>query len=110
MNNKLIVSLLATLAAVAVPSCSTPTPQVIESVPPPEFARLLPLEPYASRIPNEPPPPDSNIAGGKFCHLGTTCLAIDPRPFEMCLLGTQKQCSDKAREPMLVENPDVEPR
>ena len=110
MNNQLPVSLLATLAAVTLLSCSTPSLQVIDSVPPPDVDRPLPLEPYAHRSPNEPPPPDSNLAGGKLCQLGTSCLTMDPRPFEVCLLGTQKRCSEKVREPLLVENPAAAPR
>ena len=38
---------------------------------------------------------------GQFCYLGTTCLTMDPRPFEVCLLGSNR-CSDKLREPILV--------
>jgi|SRR5688572_12187350 len=110
MNNKLFASLLTSVAAVAVLSCSTPTPQLIESVPPPEVDIPLPLEPDAYRMPNAPPPPDSNIVG-KLCQLGTSCLALDPRPFEVCLLGgTKKRCTDKATEPLLVENAELEPR
>ena len=37
----------------------------------------------------------------QVCKLGTSCLAMDPRPFEPCLLST-KHCADKAVEPMLV--------
>jgi hypothetical protein len=37
----------------------------------------------------------------QVCKLGTSCLAMDPRPFEPCLLST-KHCSDKAAEPLLV--------
>lgn len=107
--NKHLVSLLATVAAAMLLSCSTPAPQVIESVPPPEVDIPLPLEPHANRMPNQPPLPESDIVG-KVCQLGTSCLTMDPRPFEVCLLGTQKRCTDKVREPLLVENPGVEPR
>ena len=67
--------------------------------------------------PTTPPPPLSDLAPGyelhegqlvpevvippKICKLGTSCLAMDPRPFEPCLLST-KHCSDKAAEPLLV--------
>ena len=37
----------------------------------------------------------------QVCKLGTSCLAMDPRPFEPCLLST-KHCADKAIEPLLV--------
>jgi len=54
-----------------------------------------------------PLPPLPDLAPGnelippKVCKLGTSCLAMDPRPFEPCLLST-KHCSDKAVEPLLV--------
>jgi hypothetical protein len=55
-------------------------------VPPPEISIPLPLE---------PPEP----AFAQLCQLGTSCLELDPRPFEPCLLST-RHCSDKAVEPM----------
>jgi hypothetical protein len=58
---------------------------------------VLPLEPGAPELPDE--------LKGRVCQLGTSCMALDSRPFEMCLLGTGKRCSDKIREPLLVENP-----
>jgi hypothetical protein len=57
--------------------------------------------------PATPLPPLSDLAPGnelippQICKLGTSCLAMDPRPFEPCLLST-KHCSDKAVEPLLV--------
>jgi hypothetical protein len=108
MNNKFPVSLLATLTTFLLAGCSTPPVPVIESVPPPDVSRLLPLEPYAYHTPNEPAPPDPAMPIGKICQLGTSCLALDSRPFEVCLLGTQKRCSEKVREPLLVENPEVQ--
>ena len=54
-----------------------------------------------------PLPPLPDLAPGnelippKVCKLGTSCLAMDPRPFEPCLLST-KHCADKATEPMLI--------
>ena len=35
----------------------------------------------------------------RFCRLGTSCLSMDHRPVEPCLVTT-KQCSDQAIEPM----------
>jgi hypothetical protein len=64
-----------------------------------------------------PLPPPSDLAAGyelhegqlvpevlippQICKLGASCLAMDPRPFEPCLLST-KHCSDKVVEPLLV--------
>jgi hypothetical protein len=66
-------------------------------VPPPEFQRELPLE--------QPP-----AALGHVCKLGTSCLDLDPRPFEMCLVDA-KHCVDKALEPIPAKGskaPDAE--
>ena len=46
------------------------------------------------------PSPEPEMRG-RICQLGTSCLAMDPRPFEPCLLST-KHCSDKGVEPLLV--------
>jgi hypothetical protein len=60
----------------------------------------------ATQLPTTPPPilnlaPGSELILPQVCKLGTSCLAMDPRPFEPCLLST-KHCSDKAVEPLLV--------
>ena len=39
-----------------------------------------------------------------MCSLGSSCLTMDPRPFEACLLGTNR-CSDKLGESMQVIGP-----
>ncbi len=44
-------------------------------------------------------PPEGS--GFKACQLGTSCLTLDPRPFELCLLDS-KHCADKVTEPLLV--------
>ena len=85
------------LTAVFVPmlgllGCSTPPPEpalVAVEPPPPEVSVELPLEPPAV---------------GHICKLGESCLELDPRPFEACLVGT-KHCVDKAVEPLLVDGP-----
>lgn len=97
MNSKSFIG-LAVLAALAVmPGCSTSKTASTDQATPPAAlptelewrnAQLIP------RPPAEEPP-------GQFCLLGTTCLAMDPRPFELCLLST-KNCGDKASEPMQV--------
>jgi hypothetical protein len=78
--------------------CSTAPPPappsifVVQQVPPPEFQRDLPLEQPRSH----------------FCQLGTSCMQLDPRPFEACLLGGTKRCADKVTEPLLVDDPTAE--
>ncbi len=99
MNSKLPFGLvLATLAVLL--GCSTSkspssvqaAPPSAQPVPPPRIVwRVIPPLPAM-----EPP--------GQFCLLGTTCLAMDPRPFEPCLLSS-KHCKDKAAEPMQVAPP-----
>jgi hypothetical protein len=60
-------------------------------VPPPEVSIDLPLE---------PDPPRGELKG-EFCKLGRSCMALDPRPFEPCLVETRR-CADKITEPLLV--------
>lgn len=82
-------------ALAALLGCSTPQPASVSAtppegvaVPPPEVSIDLPLEPPAETF-------------ARACQLGTTCLEMDPRPFEPCLLSTT-HCRDKVTEPLLV--------
>ena len=81
---------LITALLIALTGCSTPPPGIAADLPPPTFSRDLPLE----------PPPVSRV-----CKLGTSCLAMDPRPFEACLVGT-RLCVDKAADSIEVAAPD----
>jgi hypothetical protein len=89
------------LPLVLLVGCSTPpdAPEPPESwvqqVPPPEFSRDLPLEPRRGH----------DDHGATFCHLGTSCMTMDPRPFEPCLVEGTRRCVDKATEPLLVTEP-----
>lgn len=79
-------------------ACSTPQPTAelaTTEIPPPEISMDLPLEP-PSRV------------NGALCKLGDSCLALDPRPFEACLVGT-KRCVDKATPPVTVDGPAAPP-
>jgi len=102
MNTKASIPFVGAAALAALLACSTPQSVVPvaadpTAVPPPELSFDLPLE--------EPGP----ASAPTFCKLGTTCLAMDPRPFEPCLLST-KDCLDKATEPLLVGEPQsIEP-
>jgi len=96
MNRKTFVSLAGPAALAAMLGCSTPqavspVPEVVD-VPPPEVSIDLPLE-----------PPDTDRAP-QFCKLGSSCLTMDPRPFEPCLLST-RECRDKVSEPLFVVEP-----
>ena len=102
MNRK--VSLTGPLAAGAawLSGCSTSNlpPQVAA----PEVSFDIPLEVR----------PDGNLQKpflGRVCQLGTTCLELDTRPFEMCLLAANKHCGEKITESLLAGNPEpAEPR
>jgi hypothetical protein len=77
----------------APPSAVPPPVFFVQQVPPPEFERDLPLE----------------MPQGHFCQLGKSCMELDPRPFETCLVGSAKRCADKITEPLLVGGPAEEP-
>jgi hypothetical protein len=99
MNTKAFISVVGVSALTTLLGCSTPQPVApvtadLSPVPPPEISFDLPLE-----VPGPESPPT-------FCKLGTSCLAMDPRPFEPCLLST-KDCRDKATEPLLVGEPQL---
>jgi len=94
-----MISKLAAVTVLALGSlsCSTRQPPLEPAleVPPPEFSRDLPLE------------PPRKLAGG-ICKLGASCLEMDERPFEACLVGT-RHCVDKAVQPIPAEGPAKEP-
>ena len=97
MNRPAFAAFIGTAALAAMLGCSTsqPVAQVTEAieVPPPEISMELPLE-----SPDPKPVP-------RLCKLGTSCLAMDPRPFEPCLLST-RECRDKMPDPVLVADPE----
>jgi hypothetical protein len=76
--------LLAGFIGAGLLSCATPPPaaQVALTIPPPEVSIELPLEPPAE--PKDLPP-------ARACLLGATgtCMAMDPRPFEPCLVANK---------------------
>jgi hypothetical protein len=72
--------------------CSTPVPEAVTAVPPPEISFELPLE-----------RPQTSLHG-KVCKLGDSCMAMDSRPFEACLVGARR-CVDKANQPVEVRAP-----
>ena len=90
------IAILVTLAGML--GCSTP--QQVEPRQPVLVQQVQKLQPQLT-------PPDEHLPEvfkGKPCQLGKSCLAMDPRPFEICLLGANKRCGDKMAEPMQVEN------
>ena len=99
MNIRQSIVLVDALTLGALLGCTTRQPdnsilagRAGPALPPVIVFRTLPLERPAAPL-NEPP--------AAFCKLGTSCLEMDRRPFEPCLLST-KECRDKAAEPLLV--------
>ncbi len=102
MNRK--VSLTGPLAAGAawLSGCST-------SNLPPQVA--APAESFDIPLEVRPDHDSQKPFLGKVCQLGTSCLELDPRPFEMCLLAANKHCGEKITESLLAGNPEpAEPR
>ncbi len=95
MNTRIVIAMAASASLLG---CSTPhTVQTTPTgTPPPPLSDLAPGSELheGQLVPRVLIPP-------QICKLGTSCLAMDPRPFEPCLLST-KHCSDKAVEPLLV--------
>ena len=89
---RIISSVNVGIAVMALLGCSTP-PTPLEpartAVPPPEIQRDLPLE-------------QPDLLAGRVCKLGTSCMDLDKRPFEACLVGA-RHCADKALETQEVE-------
>ena len=86
MNAK--VSMFLTVVWLAGCSTQPPVPAAGAVIPPPTYSWPLPLE-----EPEQPVP--------RMCQLGTSCLTMDQRPFEICLLST-KSCADKVAEALQV--------
>jgi hypothetical protein len=97
------------MALLVATACSTPPAQFVEVLPVAADG-AAPLQPPGHIAPEgEHVPRGFDDVVGRVCQLGTSCLTMDTRPFEVCLLGA-KSCSDKVREPLLVDNPEAEPR
>jgi len=80
---------LSRLAASADPAPAPPA-RLSTAAGPPIVVQVLPL-PLDRRWGF---PPDLNEGPAQLCKLGTSCLTLDPRPFETCLLGTTR-CPEK---------------
>ena len=98
MYARILIASLTAASLAGLLGCSTPQTivPIIYELPP------LPSSEYEMR--DGQLVPRAQQPTGRVCKLGTSCLAMDPRPFEPCLLST-KGCSDKAVEPILVAPP-----
>jgi hypothetical protein len=92
---------LAAVSAVLILGCTTQRTEPPRE--PPASLQSSVTEANALRFDS---PPDNEEFKAHFCQLGTSCMTLDPRPFEPCLLTT-KHCSDKVVEPLLVEDTSV---
>lgn len=99
MNTQTSITFVSAAALAALLGCSTPKPVAPVAADPPPLTELTELALFET--PNVVPWTEPF---GQVCKLGTSCLAMDPRPFEPCLLSTKK-CSDKVIEPLLAEQP-----
>jgi hypothetical protein len=81
-------------ASVLILGCTTQRPE-----PPPVQSSLLQGAVTQSGPARFHQPPEGS--GFTACQLGTSCLTLDPRPFELCLLDAT-HCADKVTEPLLV--------
>jgi hypothetical protein len=59
--------------------------------------------PAVAMQPRVPPPESRDETRPRFCQLGTTCLALDPRPFTACLLATGR-CPGKGQPMQVTES------
>ncbi len=111
------IAILVTLAGML--GCSTPQPAEPRAATAAAQTEPLPLHPsivepsiveqVQKLQPQLAPRSDEGLPEafkGKPCQLGKSCLAMDPRPFEICLLAANKRCGDKMAETMQVDNPD----
>lgn len=76
MNSKIFL-IVAAVGVVVMPGYSASKPPAVAAAP-----RIL--------VPKE-------FLGFGVCKLGTSCMTMDKRPFEPCLVST-KTCADKARQ------------
>jgi hypothetical protein len=108
MKTSVPFKILAVLGPVFLLGCSTPQPVPVAE-PVPATLALIPGVPAHGLAPDERFAPKDPVYG-RACQLGTSCLALDPRPFEICLLGSNKRCGDKIKESLLIDNPVAESR
>jgi len=98
---KKLITTLAAAASLLVLGCTTRRAEPPRVEPPPPRGGVT-----LSNVPRfQQPPPGTGFTA---CQLGTSCLTLDERPFEICLLDT-KHCRDKVVEPLLVDDESVVP-
>jgi hypothetical protein len=97
---RIAVTTWAVIASVLLLGCSTRRAEPPQGQPPPLRGSVT-----QSNAPSFNAP-DREEFKARFCQLGTSCLTLDERPFELCLLDT-KHCRDKVVEPLLVDDESV---
>jgi hypothetical protein len=113
MKSRIVSGVAAATVAITMLGCSSarvksPTPETAfanDSQPLAATARVA-APPQIQSL-HQPPPPLAQQTF-KACKLGQSCMAMDERPFELCLVS--KRCADKIKEPILVDRPnDIAP-
>lgn len=106
MKTRIVSGLAATTFAITMLGCSSAR---MESTAP-ATAVANERQPFATTVrmavqpqiqPFQLPLPQQDF---KACKLGQSCMAMDERPFELCLVSS-KRCADKITEPILVDRP-----
>ena len=94
MNGKVSILAIGLLA------CST------QALPePPTIVRAIQSTPATK--PDDPAPGDGKgLPPAKICQLGTDCLTMDSRPFELCQVSA-RSCGDKLAEVLQVDRPKI---
>ena len=99
MNTRILIASLTAASLAGLLGCSTP-----KTAAPPMMIYSAPSATPEYELRDGQVPPESFQPFGRVCKLGTSCLALDPRPFEPCLLSTKK-CNEKGVESTLVAPP-----
>lgn len=104
MNNK-----VSTLVALGLLGCSmgasAAPPAAASSATPPSPPPLV-FRTYGMQYMQPLPKAPAGLPFPRTCLLGNDCLAMDYRPFEVCLVSNKK-CGDKLAEVMQVKKPKI---
>jgi hypothetical protein len=94
MKSRLVSGCVAAVCAITLLACSSARVDSTAPAAPPQMRSF-------QLLPELPPP---SLQGFKPCKLGESCMALDDRPFEPCLVTTRR-CADMIEEPLLVGEP-----
>lgn len=102
MNKKVSILFGIGLLACSTQALTAPPVDAPATTPPP-----IVIRPYSKPSAQALIPKDSKgLPPPRICNLGSDCLTMDSRPFEMCQVSG-KSCGDKLAELLLVERPKI---